>query len=104
MTSNVIETVKSDKSSSDISPNVLKEIINLKSAQAEVSKLIRVTWETEQPPQNFGKSQLIALWKRKGSKSDPKNYRALQVGSIFCKTLIRNLHKENNTEHCLQNK
>ena len=59
-----------------------------KTAQAEVSKLIKVIWETERPPQNFGKSQLTALCKRKGSKSDPKNYRALQVGSIFCKTLI----------------
>ena len=85
---NVIKTLKSDKSSSDISPNVLKEIINSKTAQAEVSKLIKVILETERPPQNFGKSQLTALWKRKGSKSDPQNYRALQVGSIFCKTLI----------------
>ena len=67
---------------------MLKEIINSKTAPAEVSKLIKVIWETERPPQNFGKSQLTALWKRKGSKSDPKNYRTLQVGSILCKTLI----------------
>ena len=62
----------------------------MKTAQAEVSKLIKAVglWETERPPQNFGKSQLTALWKRKGSKSDPKNYRTLQVGSIFCKMLI----------------
>ena len=73
---NVIKTLKSDKSSSDISPNVLKEIINSKTAQAEVSKLIKLMWETERPPLNFGKSELTALWKRKGCKSDPKNYRA----------------------------
>lgn len=84
----VIKGLKNDKSSSDISPNVIKEITNSNSTLSETNKLIMSIWETEQPPQSFGKKQLIAIWKRKGNKTDAKNYRAIQVGSIFCKILI----------------
>ena len=86
---NVIRALKSVKSSSDISPNIVKEIINSKSATIEFNKLITTLWKTEHQPKKFGKSLLVAIkWKRKDSKSDPKNYRAIQVGSVFCKTLI----------------
>ena len=37
---------------------------------------------------SYWKESTYCFMERKGSKSDPKNYRALQVGSIFCKTLI----------------
>jgi len=55
-----------------------KKFINSKTTQAEV------IWTTS--TSELWKES--TLWKRKGSKSDPQNYCALQMGSIYCKTLI----------------
>ena len=41
-------------------------------------------------PNSWTLSKLVALWKGafKGSPSDPKTNRALQVGSVLCKILV----------------
>ena len=56
----------------------------------EMVRLYSIVWNTHQIPKSWGQSKLVALWKgsAKGKIDDPKAYRALQIGSTFCKTLI----------------
>ena len=46
-------------------------------------------WENLDVPTAWGNSRLQAIWKKKGSKKDPKKYRGISIGSTVCKLLIK---------------
>ena len=48
---------------------------------------MQLIWKTEKPPESLGKTHLTSIWKRKGSRKQPKNSRAIQIGSTTTKIL-----------------
>ena len=56
----------------------------------ELIKLYQVVWQTKEIPEKWGLSRLVTLWKgvSKGKITDPKCYRAIQIGSTLCKILV----------------
>ena len=56
----------------------------------EIHRLFRDIWETCNVPSSWTHSKLVSLWKgaSKGSPTDPKTYRGLQVGAVLCKVLV----------------
>ena len=44
-------------------------------------------WEKEDVPQKFKDANIVAIWKRKGSKSDCNNYRGISLLAIAGKIL-----------------
>ena len=83
----IILNLKNDKASCDIPPNILKLLTRSKSVMIELTKLMKLIWESEKPPDNLGKTHLTSFWKKRGSRKEPKNYRAIQVGSTVAKIL-----------------
>ncbi|XP_066915553.1 uncharacterized protein [Clytia hemisphaerica] len=45
-------------------------------------KLVKLVWVEKTVPETWGNGNIEALWKGKGSKSDPAKYRGLNIGSI----------------------
>ena len=45
-------------------------------------------WRDLDVPTAWGNSRLQAIWKKKGSKKDPKKYRGISIGSTVCKLLV----------------
>ena len=56
----------------------------------ELKQLFTNVWSENKVPSRWGHSKLVALWKgpEKGKEDDPTAYRALQIGSTFCKLMV----------------
>ena len=81
----LINNLKSNKSSTDIPVEILKTLCNSKILIKELKSLFEVIWKCEKVPTHFEHSEITAIWKNKGKKSDPTNYRGIQVGSLIGK-------------------
>ena len=86
----VLMNLKHGKASNDIPVAYLKYAAQSEELIEEMVKLYSLVWDTHQIPKSWGHSKLVALWKgsAKGKIDDPTAHRALQIGSIFCKTLM----------------
>lgn len=86
----IMKKLKNNKASNDISPSFIKCAAESDKVIKEIVKLYKLVWKSKEVPEKWGLSKLIALWKgaSKGSASDPKAYRALQIGSTLCKILV----------------
>ena len=47
----------------------------------------RKIWFNQTVPEYLGESMILALWKHKGSRTDPKNWRGIMLSSILTKIL-----------------
>lgn len=83
-------TLKNGKASTDIPPEFLKYSVNSEEMICEIHRLFRDIWETCNVPSSWTHSKLVSLWKGacKGSPTDPKTHRGLQVGTVLCKVLV----------------
>ena len=86
----VLKKLKKGKAANDVPTIYLKYAIQCESVILELEKLYELVWTTNKIPAKWSHSTLIAIWKGavKGKASDPKAYRALQVGSTFCKIMV----------------
>ena len=86
----VLKKLKKGKAANDVPTIYLKYAIQCESVVLELEKLYELVWTTNKIPVKWSHSTLIAIWKGavKGKASDPKAYRALQVGSTFCKIMV----------------
>ena len=91
----VLNTLKNGKSSTDVPFKFLKYASNSTELLTELHHLLSTVWQTQIIPATWTHSKLVALWKgaAKGSISDPKTYRGLQVGTILCKILVTIIFK-----------
>ena len=82
--------MKNGKASTDAPSEFFKYAADSVELLNEVHHLLNDIWESQTIPNSWTHSKLVALWKgaSKGSPSDPKTYRALQVGSVLCKILV----------------
>ena len=87
---NILKKLKGGKSANDIPPVFLKCALDSEEMIQELVKLYKLVWQTKEIPDKWGLSRLVALWKgaSKGKITDPKAYRALQIGSTLCKILV----------------
>lgn len=85
-----IRALKSGKSANDIPPDCIKHAMESKDFSSEMVNLFQDIWKTNEIPNNWGHTKLVALWKgpSKGSQNDPTSYRGLQIGSTLCKILV----------------
>ena len=85
-----IKSLKNGKSANDIPAAYVKHAIESKLIEKEFTRLFKQIWKTNQIPENWEHTKLVALWKgqSKGGKKDPKAYRGLQIGSSMCKILV----------------
>ena len=83
-------SLKNGKASTDIPPEFLKYSVDSKEMLNEIHKIFCDIWESQEIPANWTHSKLVCLWKgaSKGSPTDPKAYRGLQIGTIMCKILV----------------
>ena len=51
----------------------------------ELENLFAKICVSEKIPHHFEHNEITAIWKNKGKKSDPHDYRGIQVGSLFTK-------------------
>lgn len=86
---NTIKKLKNRKAANDIPTECLKSAMNCQQFQTEMVNLYRTIWETNKIPNEWGHSKLVLIWKgaAKGNCTDPKAYRALQIGSSLCKII-----------------
>ena len=68
-----------------IPSRILKELSN--ELAQPISFLFNATLETGQLPEDWKKAEVIAIYKKKGKKSDPANYRPVSLTCILCKVL-----------------
>ena len=85
-----IKTLKNGKAANDVPAIYIKCALSCENMLIEMVKLYATVWETNVIPTKWGHSKLVSLWKgsSKGSIEDPEAYRALQIGSSFCKIMI----------------
>ena len=81
---------KNGKAANDVPTAYIKCAIKCKEFQDEMVNLCKSIWDTKKIPTKWGHSKLVAMWKgaSKGSYTDPRSYRGLQIGSSLCKTII----------------
>ena len=82
--------MKNGKAANDLPAIYLKSAIESPEVVDEIVKLYSIVWLTELIPQKWCHSKLITIWKgpKKGKIDDPSAYRAIQIGSTFCKLLV----------------
>ena len=78
--------LKTNKSSSDLPPEVFK--LNTKEMIRQLHQLFIIIWETIKIPNAFSHSKPTTIWKKREKRTDPSNYRGIQVGSIVCKIFV----------------
>ena len=86
----VLKNLKHGKAANDIPAEYLKYAVNSNVLIDEMVSLYYTIWRTRQMPKFWGHTKLAAQWKgtAKGSITDPKAYRGIQIGSTFCKIMI----------------
>ena len=82
-----IELLKNNKANNDIHPELLK-ICNEPVTHEIIHRITSNLWENLDVPESWGNSRLKTIWKNKGSKNDPSQYRGLSIGSTICKLVI----------------
>ena len=99
-----IKSLKRGKAATDIPTEYMKAAIQNKQFLKETVQLYQTIWKTHSIPKSWGHSKLVAIWKgaSKGSVTDEKAYRGLQVGSTLCKLLIVIIIKRIQTWYELQ--
>lgn len=95
----VLKKLKNGKAANDMPTIYLKYAIKCEAIVSELEKLYETVWRTHKIPDKWRHTTLIAIWKGalKGRASDPKAYRALQIGSTFCKIMVVIILKRLNT-------
>ena len=99
-----IKSLKRGKAATDIPTEYMKAAIQNKQFLKETVQLYQTIWKTHSIPKSWGHSKLVAIWKgaSKGSVTDEKAYRGLQIGSSLCKLLIVVIIKRIQTWYELQ--
>ena len=87
---NTIKKLKNGKAAIDIPTAYVKCAMKCQEFQIEMVNLYETIWKTNTIPNNWGHSKLVTIWKgaSKGSCTDPKAYRGLQIGSSLCKIIV----------------
>ena len=68
-----------------IPARVLKELSN--ELALPISALFNSSIETGELPEDWTSAEVIAIYKKKGKRSDPANYRPVSLTCILCKVL-----------------
>ena len=82
-----ISKLKVNKAYNDIDSALIKRLDHPIMLQV-IHRMSTKLWENLDVPNAWGNSRLQAIWKKKGSKRDPKKYRGISIGSTVCKLLI----------------
>ena len=85
---NAIKVLKSNKSSLDVSAELLKVAIEVENFANITHNHISKIWEQIVIPSQWNITRLNAIWKKKGSIMDPLMYRGISVGSIMVKLVM----------------
>ena len=80
-----IKRLKNKKASSDIPAEFLKAIVDCPNYIAMLESLFEEVWCSIVLAEVWRKQTITALYKNKGSRGEPKNYRGLCIGSSFLK-------------------
>lgn len=80
-----IKKLKDKKASSDIPAEFLKAVINCEQYITMLTNMYRDVWDNLVLADEWRKTIITPLYKNKGSRKDPKNYRGLSIGSSFLK-------------------
>ena len=84
---NIIMKAKSGKSSLDIPMDVMKLALESESFLAHLTLFYKHIWVNTDVPAYLGESMIIAIWKNKGSRSDPATWRGIMLSSILTKIM-----------------
>ena len=79
-----------------IPARVLKELSN--ELSHPISVLFNTSLETGELPEDWKSAEVIAIYKKKGKRSDPANYRPVSLTCILCKVL-ENIVRDLIVEH-----
>ena len=92
----LLEGTKPDKSPGpdDLHPRILKECANELAYPLKV--IFDLTMKTGKIPQEWKQAEIRAIYKKKGAKSDPSNYRPVSLTSVVCKLMEKIVKKQLN--------
>ncbi len=76
-----------------IPSSVLKEVFAMESARAPLLALMNLCFVQGNVPADWGLSEIFVLYKLKGSREDPNNYRGINLINDFCKIYERLLEQ-----------
>ena len=82
---NVIKKFKNKKASSDIPAEYLKAITDCPNYINLLTNMYRDVWDNIVIADEWRKTTITPLYKNKGSRKDPTNYRGLSIGSVYLK-------------------
>ena len=83
----IIKTAKNGKACIDIPMEAIKLAADSPRFLDNLVKFYSAIWENREVPDVFSESEITALWKNKGSKSDCKTWRGIMLSSVFTKIL-----------------
>ena len=83
----VIRSAKNGKSAIDISMEAVKLATDSPKFVDELTNFYGKIWADRETPKSFSESEITALWKNKGSKSDCSTWRGIMLSSVFTKIL-----------------
>ena len=83
----IIKKCKAKKASIDIPAEVLKLALESEKFVDELTDFYQKMWTDNEVPDLFGESEISAIWKNKGSYTQPKYWRGIMLSSILTKIL-----------------
>ena len=83
-----ISKLRNQKSSIDIPGELVKLAISSEQFVETIHNFYSEIWEKGEVPDTFGKGEISALFKNKGSMKDPSKYRGITLSTILSKILV----------------
>ena len=100
--STILRNLKPNKSpgTDEIHPHLLKECAS--SLAKPLKLLFDMSMKLNQIPQEWKKAEIRPIYKKKGSKTDPSNYRPISLTSVVCK-VFEKIVKNQLCNHLINN-
>lgn len=83
-----IKQLNNGKAAIDIEAELIKLAAGIPGFIAELHLYFTRIWTTKQVPKQWAISRICAIWKNKGSMTDPTKYRGISIGSTLCKVAM----------------
>ena len=83
----IINKTKNGKASLDLPVDLFKIALESPDFVENLTTFYQKIWTSEKVPAYLAESVIVAIWKNKGSRNDPKTWRGIMLSSILTKIL-----------------
>ena len=80
-----IKQLNNEKSSVDIEAEVVKMADSIPEFKCSLENYFNKTWADTQVPNQWRRSRITSMLKKKGNTLNPAKYRGVSIGSVLCK-------------------